>query len=202
MISTAMISTARVRMYAVSAEFQKVFKENMDGMYLLSFLLTTDHAKAEECFVSGLEDCAEGSHVFREWARSWAQRTMIRNAIRIVEPRRKDSTAEPRAGSGTHCVFARTQHADLAITSILALEDFERFVFVMSVLERYPDQDCSVLLDCSRQDVRETKARALQHVAESNRLRILGEAEVESNDGVGQQTRESQLVPRFWRPSS
>ena len=47
-------------MYANNAEFQKVFKENMDGMYLLSFLLTTDHAKAEECFVSGLEDCAEG----------------------------------------------------------------------------------------------------------------------------------------------
>lgn len=167
-----MISTEKVQVYAASAKF----KENVDGMFLLSFLLTTDHAKAEECFVSGLEDCAEGSYVFREWARSWAQRTIIRNAIRIVEPRRKDSTSAPTARSGTHGVFARTQQADFAIASILALEDFERFVFVMSVLESYSDQDCSALLDCSRQDVRETKTRALQHVAESNRLRILPEA--------------------------
>jgi DNA-directed RNA polymerase specialized sigma24 family protein len=197
-----MLSTEKVQMYANNAEFQKVFKENMDGMHLLSFLLTTDHAKAEECFVSGLEDCAEGSYVFREWARSWAQRTIVRNAIRMVEPRRNDYTAEPRAGSGTHCVFARTQQADFAIMSILALQDFERFVFVMSVLERYSEQDCSVLLDCSRQDVRETKTRALQHVAESNRPRILAEVEVDSNDRAGQQTREPQLVPRVWRPLS
>jgi DNA-directed RNA polymerase specialized sigma24 family protein len=181
--------TEKVQMYANSAEFQKVFKENMDGMYLLSFLLTPDHAEAEECFVAGLEDCAGGSYVFREWARSWAQRTIVRNAVRIMAPRRSDYTAEPRAGSGTHSVFARTQQADFAITSILALQDFERFVFVMSVLERYSDQDCSVLLGCSRQDVRETKARALQQVAESNRLSILAEAKIDSNDRAGQPTR-------------
>jgi hypothetical protein len=37
-------------------------------MHLLSFLLTADLAKAEECFVSGLEDCIEGTYVFRDWA--------------------------------------------------------------------------------------------------------------------------------------
>ena len=132
-----MLSTEKVRMYANNAEFQKVFKENMDGMYLLSFLLTTDHAKAEECFVSGLEDCAEGSYVFREWARSWAQRTIVRNAIRILGPRRNDYTAEPRAGSGTHCVFARTQQADFAIMSILALQDFEHVCAVLGGRRRH-----------------------------------------------------------------
>jgi len=51
---------------------------------------------------------------------------------------------------------------------LVALADFERFVFVMSVLEGYSDQDCSVLLGCSEQDVRETRtlkttpARSLQ----------------------------------------
>jgi hypothetical protein len=33
----------------------------MDNLHLLSFLLTADLAKAEECFVSGLENCVEGT---------------------------------------------------------------------------------------------------------------------------------------------
>jgi hypothetical protein len=44
-------------------------------MHLLSFLLTADLAKAEECFVSGLEDCVEGTWCFetRAQCRSKAQ---------------------------------------------------------------------------------------------------------------------------------
>ena len=68
-----------------------------------------------------------------------------------------------------HCRFGRTAEANARIATILELEDFERFVFVLSVLCRYSDQDCSVLLDCSRQDVREMRAVSLQHVGESSR---------------------------------
>jgi len=50
--------------------------------------------------------------------------------------------------------------------SILALEDFERFVYVLSVLERYPDQKCAALLDTSAQEILETRIRALQHIAQ------------------------------------
>jgi hypothetical protein len=56
---------------------------------------------------------------------------------------------------------------------VLGLEEFERFVFVLSVLERYSDQDCSLLLGCSRQDVREARIGALQHVAELDRMRAV-----------------------------
>jgi hypothetical protein len=129
--------------HATSTEFCRVFKENMDSMHLLSFLLTADHRKAEECFVSGLEDCVKGSYVFRGWARSWAQRTIIQNAVRMLAPRANHSAASTVPINRR---FGRTQEADAAIASILGLEDFERFVFVMSVLERYSDQDCSVLL--------------------------------------------------------
>ena len=83
-----MISTEKVQVYAASAKFQKVFKENVDGMFLLSFLLTTDHAKAGGVlclWLGGLRRGKEALRVSREWARSWAQRTIIRNAIRIVE---------------------------------------------------------------------------------------------------------------------
>jgi hypothetical protein len=50
------------------------------------------------------------------------------------------------------------------IAAVLALEPFERFVYVMTVLERYPDQDCSVLLGCARRDVLATRIRALQQI--------------------------------------
>ena len=168
---TSPISTEKARAYATSTDFCRAFVENMDSMHLLSFLLTADQTKAEECFAYGMESCVKGNHVFRDWARSWAQRTIIRNAVRMLAPRRNHSTAATVPGDQAHCRFGRTQEADAAIVSILGLGDFESFVFVMSVLERHSDQDCSVLLSCSRQDVREARIRALQHVAESDRIR-------------------------------
>jgi hypothetical protein len=136
-------------------------------MYLLSFLLTADLTKAEDCFVSGLEDSVKGSYVFRDWARLWARRTIIRNAVRMLAPRANPSAGTAVPGDSANCGFERAREADAAIASILGLEKFERIVFVLSVLERYSDQDCSVLLGCSRQDVGEARIRALQHVAES-----------------------------------
>ena len=91
----------------------------------------------------------------------------------MLAPGRDHDTAAPVPGDPVNCKFGRTPQADAAIASILGLEGFERFVFVLSVLERCSDQDCSVLLGCSRQDVREARIRALQHVAESDRMRAL-----------------------------
>jgi hypothetical protein len=58
---TSPISTDVSQGYATSAEFCRVFAQNMDSMHLLSFLLTADLTKAEECCVSGLEGCVEKS---------------------------------------------------------------------------------------------------------------------------------------------
>ncbi len=170
---TSPISIEKARAYATSNNFCRVFVGNMDSIHLLSFLLTADQTKAEECFVSGLEDCVKGNQVFRDWARSWARRTIILNAVRMLAPGRDHDTAAPVPGDPVNCKFGRTPQADAAIASILGLGDFERFVFVMSILERYSNQDCSVLLGCSRQDVREARMRALQYVAESERIRTV-----------------------------
>ena len=119
--------------------------EEMQSMYLLSFLLTTDHDKAEQCLVSGLEDSLKGSRVFKEWARSWARRAIIQNAVRVINPRPMGENVP-----SSFCSSAKTLVAVPAeIGAILELAPFERFVYVMSVLERYSDQDCSVLLGCS-----------------------------------------------------
>ncbi len=164
------ISTETSRAYTTSTEFCRAFAENMDSMHLLSFLLTADLTKAEVCFVSGLGDCVKGSYVFRDWARSWARRTIIRNAVRMLTPRPNHSAVPAVPSDPVNCRFERTRDADAAIARVVGLEEFERFVFVLSVLERYSDQDCSLILGCARQDVREARIGALQHVAELDRM--------------------------------
>ena len=191
------ISTETSRAYATRIEFCRVFAENMDSMHLLSFLLTADQTKAEECFVSGLEDCVEGTYVFRDWAQSWARRAIIQNAIRMLAPRKNHSTVADVPNDAVSCSFGRTHDTDYAIARILRLEHFERFVLVLSVLERYSDQDCSVLLGCSRQDVGETRMRALLHVAEPDRLRTVAPSGCGSSDPEEAQTPEVQLEPQF-----
>ena len=188
------ISTETSQAYATSAEFCRVFTEDMDSMHLLSFLLTGDLTEAEECFVSGLEDCAKGSYVFRDWARSWARRTIVQNAIRMLTPRKNHSAVADVPSDPVSCSFGRTPDADYAIGSILRLEDFERFVFVMSVLEKYSGQDCCVLLGCSRQDIGETRMRALLHVAESDGLCTVGGSRFHSSD---HEEAKAQMEPQY-----
>ena len=169
----------------------------MDNLHLLSFLLTADLAKAEECFVSGLENCVEGTYVFRDWAQSWARRTIIQNAIRMLAPRKNHSTVADAPRDAVTRSFGRMQDPGNAIARILRLQHFERFVFVMSVLEKYSDQDCSVLLGCSRQDVGETRIRALLHLAESDRSCTVAPSGCGSTDPEEAQTPEVQLEPQF-----
>ena len=88
--------------YATREDFFKIFDEDLDGLYQLSLLLTGDHQKAERCVVSGIEDCAKENRVFREWARAWAKRVIAENAIRELNPRRKDSSS-----SSVPTVFSR-----------------------------------------------------------------------------------------------
>jgi hypothetical protein len=148
--------------YATSDDFHRIFSEEMNRLYLLGLLLTADAGKAERCFVAGIGDSVGGNPVFREWARSWARRTIIQHAIRMIEPSQQKLTIanpgplelgiEPRLGA------------------ILKLDALERFVFVMSMLEGYSDQDCSVLLGCSRQTVVEARTRALEHLATADQI--------------------------------
>jgi DNA-directed RNA polymerase specialized sigma24 family protein len=161
----------RTTAYATGADFCRIFADDMKNLYLLALLLTADTAKAEQCFVSGLDDCAAGNQVFKEWARSWARRTIIRNALRLVAPE------PPHANGGSnHAVSNRDQDTvgrqerpDLQteVSALFGLHSFERFVFVMSVFEGYSDQDCALLLGCTRQTLTAARIRALQHIARS-----------------------------------
>ena len=52
---------------------------------------------------------------------------------------------------------------DPRFAAILGLPHFERFVYVLSVLEGFTDQQCATLLGVSSQEIEETRLRALQH---------------------------------------
>src|ERR1700751_4610697 len=133
--------------YATATDFCKIFAEEMHSLYLLSFLLTADKDKAEQCFIGGLGECLEGMGAFMEWARLWARRAIIRQAIQMIKPAPEDTDLSPLARVNKSRLASPSNNLLAAIVSLSA---FERFVFVMSILERLSDGDCLSLLRCSR----------------------------------------------------
>jgi hypothetical protein len=150
--------------YATTADFGLIFDQDMNSLHLLSFLLTADEEKAEQCFVAGLEDSVTGNRVFKEWARTWARRAIIKNAVRMMNPRPLKENGGSNSGSWNH-PETTLPAAPVELAPVLELAPFDRFVFVLSVLERYADHDCSLLLGCSRRDVLAARARGLQQIA-------------------------------------
>lgn len=76
---------------------------------------------------------------------------------------------------------------------MLGLEDFERYVFVITILERYSERDCALLLGCSVQEVREARARALQRLASSGRVAFARERLIDSASDRGSVLAENAL---------
>ena len=132
----------------------RLFEREAEPWYTLALLLTADCDLAEQCFVSAAAECLESaSPVLQSCIRAWGKHVLIRQAIRAAatekEPNRKTLSA------------SKTSHMD----SILMLGRFERFVFVISVLERYSDMDCCLLLDCTRRELQAARSRAFLKLA-------------------------------------
>jgi hypothetical protein len=156
--------------YATNEDFHKLFAEDVNSLYLLSLLLTANDSGAVQCFVAGLGDCENGNAVFKGFARSWARRSIVRNAIRIMAPHIGSARPSPAGSqSAREASLVRLPLEYAPFANILALEDSERFVFVLSVLERYSDQDCSALLGTSRREVRDARDHALEHIVDLER---------------------------------
>jgi hypothetical protein len=162
------VVTERHNEYATKEDICELFTEDVNSLNLLCFLLTADHEQAEQCFVASLDDCIDGIVVCHNWVRSWARRVIVLNAIRMITPLanatdQMPSTIHLAEGSNRQRRFTH----NTSFARVVALEDFERFVYVLSILERCSEQDCSGLLGASRKDVREARLRALQNIADS-----------------------------------
>jgi hypothetical protein len=119
--------------YATAADFKQIFTEDVDSLYLLSLLLTGDHEKAEECFVGSIGESTKGNRVFKEWARSWARRSIIQRAIRLINPRQRSVTAIRTADvARMMCKVPMVLHAEVRAILELAPPGALRFRHVGS----------------------------------------------------------------------
>jgi DNA-directed RNA polymerase specialized sigma24 family protein len=150
----------------IVVDFCQLFTREMKSLYSLALLLTGRPEKAERCFISSLEDCLKGRAVGREWAHSWAKRVVIKNAIRLITSyvHCAEITALPVYGVPDEDL-PNPHVGNPVVRCVFALGDFERFVFVMTVLERYSDCDSAILLGCRQQEIRAGRIRAIQELA-------------------------------------
>ena len=70
------IADGTVTKCSTTTDCYRFFAEEMDSLYRLAFLLTADNNTAEQCFVGGLGECVDQTHVSAERARSWARLSM------------------------------------------------------------------------------------------------------------------------------
>jgi DNA-directed RNA polymerase specialized sigma24 family protein len=148
--------------YATGEDFDHIFNQNLDELSQLAFLLGADHNKAEQALVTGLQESVMSNQVFKQWAHSWAKRAVIKNAIRLLEP--QPSESESVASSVANKEQCRLESGDFELARLLALEPFQRFVFVMSALERYSDTECALLLGCSVREIQNARVRASNEI--------------------------------------
>jgi len=160
------VANSEASKYAGAEDFRQVFGADRNMLHRLTLLLTGDEEKAEQCFVAGLEDSVNTNGVFKEWARTWAKRVIIQNAISILKPGPgQHAASSPENVVQSDVRLLSIPDCDVAISSVLTLEDFERFVFVMTALEGYSEHQCASLLNSSVQDVRNAHFRAAEYIA-------------------------------------
>jgi DNA-directed RNA polymerase specialized sigma24 family protein len=54
--------------------------------------------------------------------------------------------------------------ADPAAAAITSLQPFDRFIYVLSVLEKYSNRECAMLLDCKVGQVVDRRTQALRRL--------------------------------------
>jgi len=161
MLVTVQLVEENIAPCANVIDFCKTFSHEMSNLYLFSFLLTGNHDKAERCFISALHECVEETDVVRGWAASLTRLAIIKHAIQMIRP-------VPESEDNFSLISPAAQNSPFA--AILALGAFERFVFVMSILEGWSEQDCALHLGCSRRDVTIARLLALKRAAGNYRL--------------------------------
>ena len=150
--------------YATPIDFSRALTDELHSLYLLSLSLTAGTDKAEKCFVSAIGEYGEGCGVFSEWVCSWARRAVVKHAIRMIKP----APEHPDSLPFFILNGPATSPGNNTFATIVALGAFERFVFVMSILEEQSEQDCAILLRCSRRDVMIARELALARLAKTD----------------------------------
>jgi hypothetical protein len=144
--------------YATLSDFCKNLIDDLPRLYRLAFLLTGTHADAERCFFATIDDVATADRVFKGWEQSWSKRCLIVNAIHL----RFYGSGQASGKSDPWREFGVEAPGHTTINALIGLDPpLQRFVFVMSVLEKYSEHECALLLGCTLRDVVDARVRAL-----------------------------------------
>jgi hypothetical protein len=135
--------------YGNAAKYSAGFIDQMNCLYLLSYLVTADREIAEWCLTRALDEYVEGRSEFLVWADREGRRAVLREAIRAIRPVPKQEYWSTYEESAIAAVPTMRQ----PFAAITSLSAFERFVFVMCTIENLPEEDSAALLNCSVQDV-------------------------------------------------
>jgi len=161
------------REYARKEEFVGVFECERLGLQRLALLLTANSETAKRCLSRAFRECIASTLVSKEWVVSWTRRMVIRNAINLVigPEGRSFVTTNDEVDDG-FVAFSPddTLDAIAASESVLDLPEFERFVLVICVLERYSIHDCALLLGRSPRDISEARQRVGNQVGQIDGL--------------------------------
>lgn len=158
-----------------ASDYRQLFSSSSDDLYRLCFMLTADEEIARASFATAREHMLKhGSHVFREWMRSWARRQMIKACIgtlrteiqRDARSVRAAHTADLALLAGDKPCVLPSSTAETFQRSLLKLDVLPRFVLVLRSLEWYSARETALLLDI---DIATT---ALAHKAAIEAVRI------------------------------
>jgi len=153
----------RSQAYASAEDFCAIFRDDVDSLYSLALVLAGREEVANKAFLGALDDCRDGTAVFQEWARSWSRRSVIKTAIRLLDPVRSGANSESSADLES---VARLVHPSLRW--LFQVARLERFAFVISVLEGHTARECAALLGTGPREVEEARARAFNRLASKN----------------------------------
>ena len=154
--------------YASKEEFDSVFECERVSLQTLALLLTANSEAAKQCLIRAFRECMTSCSVSKEWVLIWARRAVIRNAISLIMGSVGQSFVNTNDADNGLIVFSPDDSLGAIATSesILDLPAFDRFVFVICVLERYSIQDCALLLGKSPAEVSEVRHRAGNRVGQ------------------------------------
>jgi DNA-directed RNA polymerase specialized sigma24 family protein len=149
-------------LYATSVDFCRVFNDHMNHLYTCAFLLLADHTKAEQCFVKSLEDCLAAGPVFTNWTVTYAHRTIVKTALEMFSVSRSETLIDRQSQEKPKVESCPNGHPLAA--AITSLPIFQRFVYVLSVLEGYSDGECASLLASGIAEIVAARTEALEEL--------------------------------------
>jgi hypothetical protein len=176
--------------FASFDEFQSVFVREAPNLFRLAYLLTADWNLAVTSLLCALDDCLTATAVTWEWAITWTRRAVIRSSLRMLRER------EDASIRGADVTFLGMENNDSdedliqGLHQVLSLPEFERLVYILSVLEGYSKLETALLLRRAPIEVIEARTQAIQQVSLFC---------VDNEEKVGRSLSPSELVdPRPW----